>query len=176
MKETTKIVFGLIIGSAIIAVGLYFGLKEGLKEISTSQTSVNPQSSNSTNITPLPSNTPTLQPTSTSLPTPTSAEITWIKSDIIKALSQKTNIAEDKIRFSIGEKVKKENKVLIKGTVSKEGEIGGAGFFGVINQNGVNITYTGQGTPSCSEVNPYGYPLSWADYCINSSGQTIHRQ
>ncbi len=175
MKESTKIFLGLIIGSVIIAAGLYFGLKEGLKNISTNKITVSQNQDHNTKVTPLPSNTPTPQETPTPSATPTPAEISWTKSDIIKALSKKTHIPEGEIKFSIGQKVTKKDKVLIKGAVSRKGEMGGAGFFGVINEEGVNITYVGQGVPRCSEVNPYGYPLSWADYCVKDNGQVVRR-
>ena len=101
--------------------------------------------------------------------------MTWTKSDILQALAIKTGIPEDKIEFSIGDQIKEGNRVLLRGTVSREGEMGGAGFFAAVDNRGVKVTYTGQGVPKCSEVNPYGYPKSWADYCINAQGQTVRR-
>ncbi|MCD6225618.1 hypothetical protein J7J95_00850 [bacterium] len=99
----------------------------------------------------------------------------WRKSDLIAALSEKTGIPEDEIHFSVGEQIKKEDKILLRGGVSREGEMGGAAFFAVVDENGVKVTYAGQGVPLCSEVNPHDYPLSWADYCVDENGNTVPR-
>ncbi len=114
------------------------------------------------------SNTPTVTNTATPV------KITWTKDEVIKAVSAKSGIPLDKIKVSIGETIDKGDKILMRGTVGEVGEVSGAGWFAVITTAGVNVTYVGQGVPECSEVNPFGYPTSWADYCM-SNGNTVKR-
>ncbi len=166
MDNGTKIALAIVIGAGAIAAGLYLGLQ---KTTLPAKITIS--------VTPIPTPAPTAPPATPSPqpPSPT-PEITWTKSDLIKALSQKTGIPEDKITFSLGDKITRPDKILIRGAVSQKGAIGGGGFFGYIDHQGVHITYTGQGVPQCSEVDPYGYPLSWADYCLNSQGQLVRRK
>ncbi len=182
MNQTTQITFAILLGAIIIAGGVYFGLtqaKINLPNMNQSQeeVSLSPKVTQSASITAkvTKSLTPSLPPTTAATATPTLAEITWTKNELIQALSQKTGIAENKIKFSTGEQVKQPTKVLLRGTVSEEGAMGGAGFFAVVDQTGVQVTYVGQGVPQCTEVNPYGYPKSWADYCMNAQGKAIKR-
>ncbi len=157
------LIISIIISSSIISAGIYFGLQHSKPTPSNSQTQ--------TAFSPQPTPTPTPSPSPTSTPTP---EITWTKSDIITALHQKTGIPLDKIEYSLSEPLKRNQRLLIRGTVKNKDDIGGAGFFGYIDTQGVHITYTGQGVPDCSQVNPYGYPLSWVDYCLQN-GQAVKR-
>ena len=172
MSQGNKIILAILLGSGVIAGGIYFGLGN----ISRHPGGTVPQPTASVSpaqVTATPTPTPT--PTPTQAPPTTPAEITWTKSDLIAALSQKTGIPANEIKFSVGKQIKKPGKVLLNGSVSRQGEMGGAGFFAIVNASGVKVTYAGQGVPQCSEVNPYGYPLSWADYCVNSQGQTVKR-
>ena len=167
-----KTAISILIGAILIAVALYFGLTQKGFPIGSSKTT------NQVSLSPtsLPSPSPTVSAKLSTIPSPApTAEIIWKKSDLITALSQKTGIPEGKINFSVGEEIKKEGKVLLRGGVSREGEMGGAGFFAVVDVNGVTVTYAGQGVPQCSEVNPYGYPLSWVDYCVDEQGHTVAR-
>ncbi len=173
LMKTAVIALAIIVGAGIISLGIYFGLRREAMVVPNIPTA--PVSPASRQLAPSPTVilTPSLAPTvATVTATP---EITWAKSDIIAALSQKTGIAQNKIKFSLGEQIKKPGKILIRGAVNEEGSISGAGFFGYIDSQGVHITYVGQGVPECSQVNPYGYPLSWADYCVDASGQTVRR-
>jgi hypothetical protein len=173
--QENKIVLAIVLGAGLIAAALYFGLTN--KKVSLvpnrHQASLLPS--------PAVSNTPprqiSPQPSPTGKrPTPTLAlEISYRKSDLLAALSEKTNIPENEINFSVSEEIKKENKILLRGSVSREGEMGGAAFFAVVDKNGVTVTFTGQGVPQCSEVNPYGYPVAWVDYCVDGNGQTVAR-
>jgi cytoskeletal protein RodZ len=123
-----------------------------------------------------PASSPTLPPAHATSPSPTAPpELIWKKSDLIKALSEKTGIPEAEVVFSVGDQVKESNRLLLRGGVSRQGETGGAAFFAVVDENGTKVTFAGQGVPACSEVNPYNYPLSWADYCVNSQGDTVAR-
>ena len=166
MDNGTKIAIAVLIGAGVIAAGLYFGLRK-----------TNPPPKMSIAITPYLTSVPTV-PLATPTPKPPSPTpgITWTKTELLQALSQKTGIPKDKITFSISNKVPRGGKILLRGGVSQKGAIGGAGFFGYVDHQGVHITYSGQGVPKCSEVNPYDYPLSWADYCLNSQGQPVRRQ
>ncbi len=102
-------------------------------------------------------------------------DITFTKTELIKALSDQTGIDEDKIEFSIGDQVKKDDKILLQGTVKESGYEGGGGFFAVVDENGVKVTYSGQGVPECKDIDPYGYPKSWADYCLDANGNPVER-
>ena len=167
MSKNLSIPLSIIVGAGLIAGGVYFGLKEGLKK---DQFDLQPSPEASV----IPSAKPTPIPTPTSTPTPV-PEISWTKSELRKALSRKSGIPESELKFSVGDEIKKPGKILLRGSLGREGEMGGAGFFAVVNDQGIKVTYVGQGVPECSEVNPYGYPTSWADYCLDSSGQTVKR-
>lgn len=160
MKGQNKVAISLLFGAVIIAGALYFGLTK--QKTPTPQTATESQTS-----TPIA----TQAPEATTEPSP---DITWTKSELVSALSTKSGIPESEIVFSTGETVDYNNTKLIRGTVQRQGEMSGAGFFAVADLNGVTVTYVGQGVPECSEVNPYGYPTSWADYCM-SGGNTIQR-
>ena len=93
---------------------------------------------------------------------------------IKQALLEVTEIPEDKLEFSIAY----NNGQIARGTVKNKDDQGGAGWFAAKNQSTQNkwvVTYNGQGVPYCSEVNPYNYPISWADYCIDTQGNTVKR-
>jgi hypothetical protein len=173
--QGNKTAISIIVGSVLIALALYFGLSQPESFFpQKNKASVSPYPSPKPTSPPPPATTGQPSPSLSPTPTPT-PEITWTKSDLITALSQKTGIPENEIKFSVGKRVKREGKILLNGGVSREGEIGGAAFFAVVDQNGVKVTFTGQGVPQCSEVNPYGYPISWADYCVDEQGNTIPR-
>ena len=98
-----------------------------------------------------------------------------IEEAIKQELLQKTAIPEDKLVFEIAENTGKIARGAVK---NKDSQVGGAGWFAAKNQNTQNkwrVTYVGQGVPECSEVNPYNYPTSWADYCLNTQGKTVKR-
>ena len=177
-KSSDKTAISIFAGAIFIAVALYLGLTRAKLSFVPRQTTN--QSSPTVVSSPPPQLTSTLNPTGSSqpssIPSPTlKPEITWKKSDLIVALSQRTTIPENEIKFSVGNETEKDNKILLRGTVSREGEMGGAGFFAVVDQNGVQVTYAGQGVPQCSEVNPYGYPVSWADYCLDQNNNVVPR-
>jgi len=186
MTKENKVAVSIIVGAALIAVAIYLGLTQkltfekqsqeesGSKSVTSIPTTGEEEPATKEELAPSPTVEPTAVTSPTSSPTPT-PEITWRKSDIITALSEKTGIPEDEINFSIGEQLDQGDKILLRGGVSREGEMGGAAFFAVVDENGVQVTYAGQGVPECSEVNPYGYPTSWADYCVDENGQTVAR-
>ncbi len=170
MNQANKIVLSILLGAGAIAAGVYFGLNSmGRQKGVSLQPTIAVRLTRRAIATPLPTVPPTQAPTATPAP------ITWAKSDLIAALSQKTGIPKNEIKFSVGKQIKRANSVLLNGSVSRQGEMGGAAFFAVVDAGGVKVTFTGQGVPQCSEVNPYGYPLSWVDYCVNSQGQTVKR-
>jgi hypothetical protein len=89
---------------------------------------------------------------------------------IREALVAKTGISRDKLTFSLGE----STGWIARGTVSDEGETGDAGFFAAKDMEGAWIvTFVGQGVSTCDEVNPYGYPKDWADYCIRDGAVVL---
>jgi hypothetical protein len=87
------------------------------------------------------------------------------------ALAVKTGIPEGELVVSVAE----NRGRIARGTVSRVGEDSGAGYFAVKDTQGVwVVTYVGQGVPECDEVDPYGYPTSWADACLQG-GVTVMR-
>jgi len=173
MSSSNKIALSIIIGAFLIAVALYFGLKQGLKKNQYVANQNTKPLTTPTIVTPTPEKlTPTSKPSPTPSPTP---EIVWTKEDILNALHEKTGIDKDKINFGISKKIDKGDKILLRGGVSEKGAMGGALFFAVVDKDGVKVTFAGNGVPLCSEVEPYGYPLSWADYCIDENGNTVKR-
>lgn len=96
------------------------------------------------------------------------------KEAIKQSLLQVSEIPENKLEFEIAD----NNGQIARGTVKNKDDQGGAGWFAAKKQNTQNkwkVTYIGQGVPKCTEVNPYNYPTSWADYCLNSQGQAVAR-
>lgn len=169
--QNNKIGLSVFLGAVVIAAAIYLGLtktKIPILELRPGESSIeaSPMAKQSTS------------PTSTTTPapatTPPAPDISWTKSDLVAVLSTKTGIPEREIIFSTGDIVDHGDTKLIRGTVQRQGEMGGAGFFAVADTSGVTVTYAGQGVPDCTEVNPYGYPVSWADYCMDS-GNTVRR-
>lgn len=179
--QENKIAISLFLGAAVIAGAVYFGLTKLRPSIPQPKTGepmmeASPTIETSPTI-QQPTDKPPTQETPATAPSPVASpipEISWTKSDLIAALSSKTGIPEAEIVFSTGDIVDHGNTKLIRGTVQRQGEMGGAGFFAVADVDGVTVTYAGQGVPDCSEVNPYNYPLSWADYCMDG-GNTVRR-
>ncbi|MDH7476075.1 MAG: hypothetical protein QHH09_01220 [Microgenomates group bacterium] len=111
----------------------------------------------------------------TEKPSPTLGVPVLNENQIKQGLLSKTIIPENKLEFQIGERVDRENKILIRGTVKNKDEESGAGFFSYCDLQKCEVTFVGQEVPKCSEVNPYGYPLSWADCCVNEEEKLIKR-
>lgn len=122
-----------------------------------------------------------MTPTTASVPTekivlsPTVVVPQLNEEQIKQGLLSKTIIPADKLQFEIGERRDRENKILIRGTVKNKDEEHGAGFFAYCDLEKCEVTFVGQEVPKCSEVNPYGYPLDWADYCIDEKGELVKR-
>ncbi len=175
MSSSNKIALSIFLGFLTMAAALYFGLsKFTLNFQSLPQPQPTPTKETSQpSFFPTSVLSPTLTPTNT--PTPTPTEITFTKTDLLQALVQKTGIPQDKITFNVSKEIKKDDKILLRGGVSEKGAMGGAMFFAIVDKDGVKVTYAGNGVPLCSEVNPYGYPKSWADYCVDDAGHTIKR-
>ncbi len=194
-SNAISIVLSIIIGSAIIGGAVYFGLRYQAdtmknKTVATSQEkNVHQASVNKNNIAKTNShetspsdninsqaNTEnnTESANSNSLDNPSKTVPAQGKSDeelIKEALLRKTNIPKSDLEFEIAD----NTGTIARGTVKNKNEMAGAGWFATKNNNTWTVTYVGQGVPQCSEVNPYNYPISWVDYCINSQGQTVHR-
>lgn len=162
----TATAVAIVIGAIVIGVALYFGLRDpepptgNVGDVTIVEPTGEIPPSYRGNGTP---EMPPAEPgngTGMAIPPemPVSAE------DMIRdALVAKTGIPEDELDFSVGE----NTEWIARGTVRREGEPGGAGFFAAKDMEGVWIvTYVGQGVPECDEVNPYGYPTTWADYCM----------
>ena len=64
---------------------------------------------------------------------------------------------------------------MIKMSVRNKNTISGAMWFAAKINGQWNVTYIGHGVPECDEVNPYNYPTSWADYCMDEHGNTVAR-
>ncbi|GEM_PF-2227980 len=183
--DTSAVVLAIIAGAIIIAVAIWLGFyyqsrisqtnggnlnKEPAKTIQ-GKTSNSPSEAFATgdNASGKQSTPRSLSESNNSqqAQTPTKSDRDLIK----QALLDKTGINPADFMFDIAD----NNGTIARGTVKDKNDIGGAGWF-AHKSNGVwTITYVGQGVPKCSEVNPYGYPVSWADYCLNSQGKPVHR-
>lgn len=178
--EKNKIPLAIIFSGIIIAVSIYFGLKS--KEVkqknqsSNTQSTFNNYSTPTSTITTIPTHGSI--PNETEIPTPTTTvpPIPKFNEEQIKqGLLSKTIISEEKLEYSIGERLDRENKILIRGTVKNKDEEHGAGFFAYCDFQKCEVTFVGQEVPKCSEINPYGYPLDWADYCLDEKRKLIKR-
>jgi len=176
--QENKIPLAIVLAGFLIGLGLYLGLRQN--NLTTQKVTL--QTSTTTlNSILTPTSTKIISPTLTLIFTPTitsspSVGIPHIDEEQIKkGLLAKTNISEDKLIFSIGERFARENKIFIRGTVRNKDEEHGAGFFAYCDLEKCEVTFVGQEIPKCSEVNPYSYPREWADYCIDEKGEIVKR-
>jgi len=176
--QENKIPLAIVLAGFLIGLGLYLGLRQN--NLTTQKVTL--QTSTTTlNSILTPTSTKIISPTLTLIftPTPTSFPTVGIpqvnEEQIKKGLLAKTNISEDKLIFSIGERFARENKIFIRGTVRNKDEEHGAGFFAYCDLEKCEVTFVGQEIPKCSEVNPYSYPREWADYCIDEKGEIVKR-
>lgn len=165
LSGDTATAVAIVLGAVIVGVALYLGLREPEPPMSEGGdvTIIEPTGEippsyrgNEGSVTPAGQG----NGTNVAIPPeePVSAE-----EMIREALIAKTGIPEGELSYSIAE----NTGWIARGTVRREGEMGGAGFFAAKDMEGVWIvTYVGQGVPECDEVNPYGYPSEWADYCM----------
>jgi hypothetical protein len=172
--QENKISLAIVLAGFLIGLGLYLGLRQNNLK---TQTSLKEDNEKMITISSPP--TPTSIPTLTKTLSPTSFPTVGIpqvnEEQIKKGLLAKTNISEDKLIFSIGERFARENKIFIRGTVRNKDEEHGAGFFAYCDLEKCEVTFVGQEVPKCSEVNPYSYPREWADYCIDEKGEIVKR-
>ena len=182
--QENKIPLAIVLAGFLIGLGLYLGLRQNnlktqtsLKEDNEKMITISspptPTSIPTLTKTPSPTSTVVLTPTPTSFPTVGIPQVN--EEQIKKGLLAKTNISEDKLIFSIGERFARENKIFIRGTVRNKDEEHGAGFFAYCDLEKCEVTFVGQEIPKCSEVNPYSYPREWADYCIDEKGEIVKR-
>lgn len=176
--QENKIPLAIVFSGLIIGLSLYFALKPKTDNNSLKVS----QNQNSQKTETIITSTPTkevISPTIASIPTekpvPTVGIPVLNENQIKQSLLSKTIIPEDKLEFKIGERIDRENKILIRGTLRSKDEESGAGFFAYCDLEKCEVTFVGQEVPKCSEVNPYGYPLSWADYCMNEVGEVVKR-
>lgn len=175
--QENKIPLAIVFSGIVIAVSLYFALKPNNSSFFKKERVENNQNSeiSLTAISQVINTSPTSASIPTENPSPTLSIPVLNKNQIKQGLLSKTIIPEDKLEFQIGEKIDRENKILIRGTVKSKDEESGAGFFSYCDLQKCEVTFVGQEVPKCSEVNPYGYPLSWADYCVNEGGEVVKR-
>jgi hypothetical protein len=177
--QENKISLAIIFSGLIIATSLYFALKpKGDNSLKLNQNQEKQKTKTTLTSTPTPTKE-IISLTTASIPTekPTSTIGVPVlnENQIKQGLLSKTIIPEDKLEFKIGERIDRENKILIRGTLRSKDEESGAGFFAYCDLEKCEVTFVGQEVPKCSEVNPYGYPLSWADYCMNEVGEVVKR-
>ncbi|GAB4218766.1 MAG: hypothetical protein Fur009_1510 [Candidatus Microgenomates bacterium] len=176
--QENKAPLSIVFSGIVIAVSLYFALKpigstlikkekvvENEQKLEISPTSISQEINTS----------PTTVSIPTEKPSPTLGIPVLNENQIKQGLLSKTIIPDDKLEFQIGERIDRENKILLRGTVKSKDEESGAGFFAYCNLQKCEVTFVGQEVPKCSEVNPYGYPLSWADYCLDEGGEVVKR-
>lgn len=177
MQKTQKgdglIALAIVVGAVIIGGLLYLGLRDPEPPVGAPGSMTDPAPE-------IPSvyqggapETPPVEPpvgTESSVSTPPEPVMLSDEELIGEALVMKTGIPESEITYSVGE----SDGAIARGTVGRVGEMGGAGFFAAKVSGDWMITYVGQGVPACDEVNPYGYPTTWADYCIQG-GSVVPR-
>ena len=160
--SNNKTPIAIVVGSIIIGIFIYLALNFRIQLNPISET----EQSNTT--TQIPNEEElTLDPTSTNIPTQAPSDYDLIESALLTEL----NTNSDDIEFSISE----NDGSIARGTVRDIGGISGAAWFAAKSSNTWQVTFVGQGVPECSQVNPYNYPTSWADYCIDELGNTVAR-
>lgn len=165
--QENKVPLAIIFSGIVISVSLYLALKPNSSNFFKKEEPI--ENNQQLKISPTSAFIPTEKPS------PTLGVPILNENQIKQGLLSKTNISEDKLEFQIGERVDRENKILIRGMVKNKDEEVGANFFAYCNLQKCEVTFVGQKVPKCNEVNPYGYPLSWADYCINDGGEVVKR-
>lgn len=87
------------------------------------------------------------------------------------AVLAKSQIPEEKFKFSVGENL----GTLAKGMVQNTDDQGGAQWFAGKVNNTWLVSYIGQGVPNCSDLGTIPYPNSWLSHCLDAQGQTVAR-
>lgn len=72
--------------------------------------------------------------------------------------------------------ISQKTDTFAKGTVSTKGEETGGGYYLAFKDKGNwYIAYDGQVNPECSQVNPFGFPVSMVPECLDASGNVVTR-
>jgi len=151
-----KTPIAIIIGSIIIGIFIYLALNFKIQ--------LNPISERKqpNMVTQEPTQPETKQnPTSTNIPTQAPTDHDLIES----ALIDETEIDPDSLEFDISE----NDGSVARGSVRDINSIGGAMWFAAKTNNTWQVTFVGHGVPECDQVNPYNYPTSWVDYCMDGA-------
>lgn len=179
--QENKIPLAIILSGLFIALAIFFGLR-GEKDFKfASNKNEPPTISQAQSLSPTKILEQKLTPTTASVSTEkivlsSTVAVPQLNEEQIKqGLLAKTIIPADKLQFEIGERRDRENKILIRGTVKNKDDEHGAGFFAYCDLEKCEVTFVGQEVPKCSEVNPFGYPLDWADYCVDNRGEIVKR-
>ncbi len=169
----SQVAIAIVVGVAIIGIFLYFGLRD--PEPPVRQPEGGYQSS--AEIPPayegdyMPEAPSEMQEGGGMIVIPPEPVTLSDKEMIREALIAKTGIPEAGLVYSITE----STGGIARGGVKRVGEMSGGYFFAAKDMEGVwVVTYDGSGVPMCDEVDPYGYPTSWIEYCVRD-GETVKR-
>ncbi|MGB9707552.1 MAG: hypothetical protein ACPL1D_02235, partial [Microgenomates group bacterium] len=157
--QENKVPLAIVFLGVVISVSLYLALKPNSLNFFKKEEPV--ENNQKLKISPISgfqeiNNSPTVVSVPTEKPSLTLNTPILNENQIKQGLLAKTIIPEDKLEFKISERIDRENKILIRGTVKSKDEQSGAGFFAYCDLKKCEVTFVGQGVPKCSEVNPYG--------------------
>ena len=108
---------------------------------------------------------PTHNPPTVAQPTPTLTDEAAIK----QALLTKLGWSEAELEFTLSQNTGQH----AQGSLKNINETGGAAWFAERNSAGQwIIAYIGHGIPTCSEIQPFNFPVGWLS-CSDASGDVI---
>ncbi len=122
---------------------------------------------------PTPSPAPTIeQPVSspTFTATPTQTTVSDVES-IRAALAAKYSKRPSETNLTIS----KQTDVHAWGSFKFEGDIAGAWFLAYKKPTGWIVVDDGNGTISCEKIEPYDFPVTLVESCVNANGKLINR-
>ena len=158
--SSTKIAISIIVAGIIIGVAIYFSKTVPLSTLLQKA----PTPTISPPVSPSQEEEATEKPTITTSPSEDPAGLR-------AAVLAKSGIEESNFEYSASY----NDGVIARGSVKDKNDVGGAGWFAAKVNGTWVVAYIGQGTPKCSEIQPYNFPTSWISHCVNDGGETVAR-
>lgn len=121
---------------------------------------------------PTLTNTPTMTITTSSSPTPSNSPTPTKESDLVgitNAFASKYSKPPSDVEVSISQ----NTGTHAWGGISFAGEMGGGWFLAYKGENGWIIVADGNGTISCSKIEPYNFPASIVPECYDEKTDTL---